>query len=150
MDIVRRKDRGQGSLPRLREDMSDLMRSFFEEWDLPFGLSRREGWWPAIDIAENQEAVEVRAELPGMKREDIDISVLGNILSITGEKKESTEDKQKDFYHAERRYGTFRRDITLPTGVEPDKISANYSNGILTVTVPKSEQAKPRRIEVKS
>jgi HSP20 family protein len=147
MDIVRRR-RDQGRpLGRLRDEVNDLFGRFFEDWDWP--LTAAGGAWPAVDLADTDAAVVVKAELPGVKGDDIDIAVLGNTLTISGEKTEADEDKGENYYHVERRYGSFRRDIPLPAGVDPDKVEANYRDGVLTVTLPKSEQAKPKRIEVK-
>jgi len=84
-----------------------------------------------------------------MKSDEIEISVVNNTLTITGEKKEAAEEKGENYYHVRRRYGTFRRDIALPPGVDPDKVEATYRDGVLTVTVPKTEKAKAKRIEVK-
>jgi len=129
--------------------MDSLFNRFFgSDWPLePF----RPGYfWPVLDIAERDDEVLVKAEIPGMKAEDIDISVQGNVLTISGEKKESKEDKGEEYYHVERRYGTFRRDVNLSSAVDVDKIKAEYRDGVLTITLPKTEQAKPKRIAVKS
>jgi HSP20 family protein len=126
--------------------MDDLFNSFFDEWDSPF-LAR--GRWPALDIGENKDAFVVKAEVPGCKAEDIDISVQGNTLTISGEKKHEEEKKEKGYYHVERSYGSFRRDLNLATEIDADKINAVCENGVLTLTLPKSEKAKPVKVEVK-
>jgi HSP20 family protein len=151
LDIVRRRDGGQLAAPfgRLQDEMESLFDRFFgSDWPLePFRMGYG---WPAMDIAERENEVLVKADLPGMKADDIDISVHGNVLTISGEKKESTEDKRENYYHTERRYGSFRREINLSSAVDVDKIKAEYHDGILTVTLPKTEQAKPKKISVKS
>jgi HSP20 family protein len=152
LDIVRRRDGGQllgAPFGRLHDEMDALFNRFFgSEW--PVEAFRSGAWWPAMDIAERENDVLVKAELPGMKADDIEISVQGNVLTISGEKKESTEDKRENYYHAERRYGSFRREVNLSSAVDVDKIKAEYHDGILTVTLPKTEQAKPKKISVKS
>jgi len=107
------------------------------------------GWMPAVDLYEDRDNVTVRAELPGMKREDIEISLHEGVLSISGERKEDNTYKDADVYRSERFTGRFQRAISLPAAVNADKVSASYADGILTVTLPKSEEAKPKQIQVK-
>jgi len=143
---VKRKERDRNELARLHSDMDDLFNSFFEGWDTPF-LTR--GRWPVMDIGETDNAFIVKAEVPGCKAEDINISVHGNTLTISGEKKEEEEKKEKGYYHVERSYGSFRRDLNLATEIDTDKIEAGCENGVLTLTLPKSEKAKPVKVKVK-
>jgi HSP20 family protein len=152
LDIVRRKKGEAATSPivRLQDEMNDLFGRFFN-LDWPWETTRPGGWWPTLDVADKDDAVVVKVDVPGMKAQDIDISVQGNTLTITGERKDVREEKDGDnYYHCERRSGSFRRDITLPTTVEADKIEAQYRDGVLTVTMPKTEQAKPKRIAVKA
>lgn len=146
MNLVPFRRANGGTLRRLHDEMDGLFNRFFD-WDPQAG---DRGWMPALDLAEREDALVVKAELPGMSKDDIDISVQGNVLTISGEKKDSTEEKKDEYYHVERRHGYFRRDITLSSEVDAEKIEATYHDGVLTVTLPKSEQAKPRRIEVKN
>jgi len=139
-----RRDRNE--LARLHSDMDDLIKTFFGDWTLP-SYERRV--WPPIDVADEENSICVRAEVPGCKAEDIDISVQGNTLTIRGEKKYSEEKKEKGYYHVETTYGSFRRDITLPSEVEPAKIEASCKDGILKVTLPKTEKVKPIKVKVK-
>ncbi len=136
---------------RRREPFRDLeeeMERFFEEW--PFrpwtrrALAVRE-WAPRVDMFDQEDKVIVKAELPGVKKEDIDISVAGGVLTIKGERKV----KDEDYYCCERFRGTFYRAIQLPTDVEAAKIEANYADGILEITLPKVPEVKPKKIEVK-
>jgi HSP20 family protein len=143
---VKRRERDRSDLARFPSGMDDLFNSFFDGWDSPF-LAR--GRWPALDIGENKDAFVVKAEVPGCKAEDIDISVQGSILTISGEKKHEEEKKEKGYYHVERSYGSFRRDLNLATEIDADKIKAVCENGVLTLTLPKSEKAKPVKVEVK-
>jgi len=143
---IRKRDRGRNALARMHDEMDDLFRGFFEDWDLPI-LGR--GRWPAIDVAENENEFLVTAEVPGCKADDIDISVHGNTLTISGEKKQQEEKKEKGYYHVERSYGSFRRDLNLGRDIDPDKIEAKCKEGVLTITLPKSEKAKAVKVKVK-
>ncbi len=139
-------------LAALRSEIDRLFDSFVREpfgnLEWPFGGER--GWSPAVDVAEDDQAITVRAELPGLAPEDLDVTISGNNLVLAGEKKESTEKKGKDFFHAESRYGAFRRSIPLPQTVEPEKVEAEYANGVLTIHLKKSPAAVARRIQVKA
>jgi HSP20 family protein len=137
--------RGGGDLARLHRDMDDLFSAFFGDWP---AFSERK-MWPVVDIAEEENAIVVKAEVPGCKAEDIDISVHGNTLTISGEKKAEEEKKEKGYYHIERSYGSFRREFSLPSGVDADGIEASCKNGVLTITLPKSEREKAVKIKVK-
>jgi HSP20 family protein len=97
---------------------------------------------------DRENEVVVRAEVPGMSKEDIDISVLGNTLTISGERKSEEEVKEDDYYYCESSYGRFQRDISLPQGVKAEDIKASYKDGVLEVILPKKEEAKPKKIEV--
>lgn len=140
---------------RRREPFRELeeeMERLFEEW--PFrpwtrrALVARE-WAPRVDMFDRADKVIVRAELPDVKKEDIDISVAGGVLTIKGERKAEKEIKDEDYYCCERFRGTFYRAIQLPTDVEAEKIEANYADGILEITLPKVPEVKPKKIEVK-
>jgi len=106
-------------------------------------------WTPAVDIAESNDLYHVNIELPGVKKEDVLITLESNILTIKGEKKQESEEKKKDYHRVERSYGAFQRSFTLPTAVKADKIDAVYNNGILSISIPKADEAKPKQIEVK-
>jgi HSP20 family protein len=135
----------QGSdLARLHRDMDDLFNAFFGGWP-----TYEHKLWPAIDIAEDQDAIVVRAEVPGCKADDIDISVHGSTLTISGEKKHEEEQKEKGYYHLERSYGNFRRDLSLPNDVDATKIDATCKDGVLTITLPKAEKAKAVKVKIK-
>jgi HSP20 family protein len=106
------------------------------------------GWTPAFDVYEDKDNVYVRAELPGMKKEDIELSLHNGSLSISGERKGEENLKEAEVYRSERFFGRFQRTITLPTPVAAEKIKAHYKDGILNVTLPKAEEAKPKHINV--
>jgi len=143
---VKRKEGDRSELARFRPGMDDFFNSFLNGWDTPF-LAK--GRWPAMDIAENENVFIVKAEVPGCKAEEIDVSVNGNTLTISGEKKHEEEKTENRYYHVERSYGSFRRDLNLATEIDADKIKAVCENGVLTLTLPKSEKAKPVKVEVK-
>jgi HSP20 family protein len=106
-------------------------------------------WLPACDVFEDKDAVKIVAEVPGVRPEDVKISLENNLLSIRGEKKQQAEEKNERVHRYERSYGTFERTFSLPSTVDPDRIAANYEHGILKVSIPKAEQARPREIPVK-
>ena len=107
---------------------------------------------PVVDMHESDKEVVVTAELPGMDEKDIDVSLTGDRLTIEGEKKEEKEEKKKDYYRMERSYGSFRRVVPLPEGIDQDKASADFKKGVLTVTIPKTKEAQTaaRKIAVKA
>jgi HSP20 family protein len=106
-------------------------------------------WMPPVDIYQTSDhELVLNAELPDMTREDIDINIENFVLTIKGEKKVSGGVKEEQFHHVERRYGTFARSFSLPTTVDPNRVSADYKNGVLTVRLPLREEAKPRSIKV--
>jgi len=137
---------GFGRLTNLRDEIDRLFETPLAE--LARTSQLLSGWTPALDVYEDKDNVYVRAELPGMRKEDIEVSVHNGSLSLSGERK--TEDKFKDAetYRAERFFGRFQRTVTLPTPIAVDKIKAQYKDGILTVTLPKTEEAKPKHIDV--
>jgi HSP20 family protein len=113
-------------------------------------VMRRGTWIPPVDIYEgpNHEMI-IKAELPDIRREDIDIRVEDNTLTISGEKKLDEEVKQEQFHRVERAYGTFTRSFSLPATIDTEKVNADYKNGVLTVKLPMREEAKPKQIQVK-
>ena len=131
-------------LSRLRDQLEQI----FEQPD--FAVSDLlGGWLPPVDVLEDNERMTVKVELPGFKREDLDISVQENNLMISGHRRADEQKKDGEFRRSERFYGRFHRAITLPSSVDTTKIDARYKEGILTITLPKSEKAKAKQIEVK-
>jgi HSP20 family protein len=106
------------------------------------------GWAPALDVHEDKDSFSIRMELPGMKREDIEVSLQDGALVISGERKEEKITEGTEVHRQERFYGRFSRALTLPSAVAGDKVKAQYKDGILTVTLPKAEEAKPKAITV--
>jgi HSP20 family protein len=149
-NLIRRHNPGTNLAPRLPdpfEMMRDLMR-----WD-PFaelGTGRGEmGFAPSFEVKETKDGYQFRADLPGIREEDLDIALTGNRLTVSGKREEEKSDEDDRFYAYERGYGSFSRSFTLPEGVDVDHAEANLSQGVLTVSVPKKPEVKPRKIEVK-
>jgi HSP20 family protein len=120
-------------------------------WDpfRDFGFTAPDAWMPPVDIFQTGEhELVLKAEIPDMNREDIGINIENFVLTLKGEKKSSTEVKDEQYHHVERRYGSFSRSFKLPQTVDPNKVSAEYKNGVLTVKLPLREEAKPRSIKV--
>jgi HSP20 family protein len=136
----------RGPLETIREEMQDLMsRALNQDVELWPG----ERLCPSLDLAETDGALEVRLDIPGMEAKDIDIQVNGNMLTISGERKEEREEKGKTYHRVERRCGSFSRSVTLPCPVNEQAVEAQYKNGTLTVKLPKTDEAKARKITVK-
>lgn len=134
-------------LTSLRDEIDRL-------FEAPYGDAGREtefftGWSPALDVYENKDNLIVRAELPGLKKEQIQLSLHENTLTISGERKSERQESDGASSRSERFFGKFQRTVTLPKPVEASKVVARYTDGILTVTLPKTEESKPRQIEVK-
>ena len=131
-----------------QERSTSLMRPFFDTFFDPIGPAALR--IPETDVREAADAIEVRMDLPGMRPEDVSVELENNVLTISGEKREERTQNEKEgrFHLAERRWGTFARSFVLPREVEADRISAEYNNGVLTVRIPKSAKARPRRIDV--
>ena len=146
MSIMRWRPRRD--LVSIRDEMNTLFDSFFSGWPEPRkGLLEGE-WAPSVDVAETDDEITVTAELPGVKQEEVDITIADDVLTLKGEKKEEKEVKEKNYHRIERSYGSFQRSIALPTGVQADKAKATYKAGILKITVPKVEEAKPKQIKI--
>lgn len=140
-----------------RDPFFRLVDSFFNQDLLPSEEVSNRSWMPPVDIQETEEGYRLVAELPGLTKDDINITLENNVLRLTGERKfekdvqegQKEGQKQKQGYHRiERAYGTFVRAFTLPSQVSHDKVEAKFENGLLTITVPKAELAKPRRIAI--
>lgn len=133
----------------LREAMDRL---FDDAFTRPLGFAGNRNNWsaPAIDMYQTENEVVVKASLPGIKAEEVQINVTGDVLTLKGEAREEVENKDKAYHIREQRWGMFERSIGLPTAVKADKAQANFENGILTITLPKAEEAKPKSITIKT
>jgi HSP20 family protein len=136
-------------------DMESLQNEMNRLFDISLGRwpSRSNGlmegaWSPSVDVFESKDNVMVKADIPGLDKEDIDISVHGDTLTIKGEKKEEKESKDKGLVKTERFYGSFNRSLTLPSEVDAAKVKASYNNGVLELTLPKKEESKPKQIKI--
>ena len=112
------------------------------------GAQLLEGWFPAVDVYEDKDMLQVKAELAGLKKEDIEISLHDGYLTLSGERKHEEKQENGEVYRSERWVGRFHRSISLPCRVDADKIKATYNEGVLTVTLPKAEEAKPKQIPI--
>ncbi len=141
MSIIRWTPRtGLMSLP---SDLNRFFGSFGQDfWNMDTV------WNPAVDITESETGYEVKAELPGMKKDEIKISFDNDVLSLSGERKSEVDEKEKNFHRIERSYGKFERSFVLPKDVNAEQIKASYDNGILTIAIPKSEAAKAKEIAI--
>ena len=132
--------------------LGNALDEAFNTW--PFGQDEggaiTSSWYPACDVLEDKDSVKILMELPGVTADDVKLSLENNLLSIRGEKKQQAEERTERVHRYERSYGAFERSFALPTTVDSEKVSATFQNGILTVTVPKAERARPREIPVRA
>jgi HSP20 family protein len=139
----------------LWDEMLNFRREFDRIWDRALGLNAAQpltAWIPAVDVQETDGEFRVTAELPGLAPQDLNVTVQNGVLTISGEKRtQHDEGKEEGNYHVyERRYGRFERSFTLPRTVIADDVRAAFENGVLTITLPKTEEAKPRRIQIQA
>lgn len=135
-----------GRLFGLRDELDRLFESSFD--DLARGSRLLGTWNPAVDLYEDKDNVIVKAEVPGLKKEDIEVSLHNGVLSISGERKSEEKVEDAETCRSERFVGRFHRTVTLPSEVKGDQVKAQYNDGILTITLPKAEEAKPKQIQV--
>ena len=141
-------------LPTFPSDIMSMQREMNRMFDGLFRGGWQDedlsgAWSPAVDIAEAAENYTVKVELPGVSKDDVKITMRDNVLTIRGEKKQEKETKEANYQRVERTYGSFSRSFTLPTGVKAGEVDATYKDGILSIALPKAEEAKPKQIEVK-
>lgn len=139
----------RGPFRELEREMEDLMGRFFRDWPGPRAAGEARGWAPSVDMLDRKDEIVVRADLPGLEQKDIEVTVEEGVLTIRGERKAEKEVKEEDYYACERWAGTFTRSLALPRGVEADKIRATFRNGVLEVHLPKTKEAKGKKVEVK-
>lgn len=144
MSLVPWRKRNELTPWRTFRDMDDMFDHVFGNC----ALAPSE-WAPAVDISESEDGYTIKADLPGMKKEDIEVSAYDDTVVIKGERKSEHEDKEKGYHRVERQYGSFSRTFRVPGGLDAKKVTADYKDGVLHVTVPKCEEAKPKLIEVK-
>lgn len=150
--ITRSATPAYADVSTLQGRLNRLFDEAFRGWPL---VAQDEGgslvgqWVPPVDVFEDKDAVRITAELPGVKAEDVRISMENNVLTIRGEKRQGAEESTERVHRYERYYGVFERSFTVPSTVDAEHIKASYDLGVLTVRLPKMERAKPRQIEVK-
>jgi HSP20 family protein len=134
------------TLASLREEMNELLSRFWQSTAEPFGLAE---WSPPLDMAETDEAIVVKVEIPGIDPKGLDISVTGDVLTIRGEKHDETQTEGHNYHRVERRYGAFTRTLTLPAAVDAQAVEAKAHDGVLEIRLPKKPEARPRKVDIK-
>lgn len=136
-------------------DPLDLVTDLQDDMNRLFSSSLRRGprsplgdFFPSLEVKEDESQYLLHLDVPGMERKDLDISVSGNTLTVKGERKSEEHKKEKGCFYSERQYGSFQRSVELPTEVDPEKVAANYKDGVLELVLPKSEKARPKQIKV--
>ena len=132
---------GFNRLPDLQDELERFLST-------PLASTFSGSWVPALDAYEEKDAYVVKVELPGVNKDDVRLSLEKGTLTITGERKSEAKTENSDLYHSERFYGRFQRTVNLPESLAADKVKASYKDGVLTVTLPKSEEAKPKQIDI--
>ena len=135
-----------GEIDRFKQQMDRMFDNFFgSETDVSEASAM---WYPSVDIKETKDDFVLMAEVPGMSKDDIKINISENTLTIRGEKREEKKEEDHNYHRVERRYGKFQRSFTLPTQIQGNKVKAAYKDGILTITMPKKEEVKPKEIPI--
>lgn len=149
MALIRRLNSGEVAPWSALRDMETYFNRFLGDIgnDFPFGDRT---WTPAVDLRETEDEYIVHADLPGMKKEDIDIEVVEDVVTIKGERKQESEQKSGNFHRVERNYGSFLRAVEIPGGFAADNVTATFDNGVLEVKLPKRDEQKPRSIKVQA
>jgi HSP20 family protein len=136
-------------LNTIQNEMNRLFNTFFEQpAQSSRGSAATRRWLPAMDLVESADHYVLRADLPGVSEEDLNIQLEDNVLTISGERKAETHDHQEGYYRLERAFGSFSRSLTLPDGVDPASVQAGFDRGVLEVTIPKPEQKKPKSVQI--
>ncbi|WP_158278649.1 Hsp20/alpha crystallin family protein [Rhodohalobacter mucosus] len=149
MKVVKKRTHEPGSIDLLRREMDQ----FFDDL-VPFSWTREKGgralsaWSPNADMTEDEKEYMIRMDIPGMKKDDINVNFQDGRITISGERKEEEKEEKKDFVRQERYYGSFYRSFTLPENVKEDEIEARFKNGVLELVIPKAEVVKPKSIKV--
>lgn len=149
MSLIKFHPRERDIFADLFNMQKDMNRMLANVWGNDADLGSVQGWYPAVDIAENKDEFQVKVEIPGMNKDDLKIKLQENVLTVQGEKKQETETKEQNYHRMERSYGSFCRSFRLPSLVKSDKIDANYKDGVLSIRLPKAEEAKTKEIEIK-
>ncbi|MCM8787378.1 MAG: Hsp20/alpha crystallin family protein [Candidatus Omnitrophica bacterium] len=129
-----------------KKNFLDIFNTSIE--NLSSRFLREMSWKPSLDVSEDKDSLNIKVDLPGIRQQDIDVSISGNVLTIKGERKKEQETKEKNYHKLERFYGSFARSLTLPNYVDVNKVKASYKDGVLEITFPKTETAKAKQIKV--
>jgi HSP20 family protein len=135
-------------LSTIQNEMNRLFNTFFDAPAPGNGSTTARRWIPAMDLVETDDDLVLRADLPGLSEGDVNIEVEDHVLTISGERKARHEERKEGYYLVERAHGSFSRSLTLPEGVDPERVRASFDRGVLEVRVPKPEQRKPRRVTI--
>jgi HSP20 family protein len=133
-------------LDTLQSEMNRVFDAFFGGRPVNGGATRR--WVPAMDLVEDEDHLVLRADLPGLSEDDVEIEVKDNVLTVSGERRAEEKKEDEGYYRVERAFGSFHRSLTLPEGVDADRVSADFDNGVLEVRIPKPEERKPHRVQI--
>lgn len=142
---IRRRGNVFNELGGIQQEMNRLFDEFFGEshQELVEGT-----WLPAVDVSETGAEIVVKAELPGMSKDDIELNLQDNVLTVKGEKKQEKKEEKENYHRVERSYGSFSRSFTLPADVDQENVQANFKDGVLMITLPKVEEAKQKKIKI--
>jgi HSP20 family protein len=133
-------------LDSLQSDMNRLFDRFFDTRGNGSATGRR--WIPAMDLVETEDHLVLRGDLPGLTEEDVDIEIKDGVLTVSGERKAESEEKGEGYHRIERAFGSFSRSLSLPQGIDPDKVEAKFDNGVLEIRIPKPAEARPTRVQI--
>jgi HSP20 family protein len=131
----------------IQDEMNQLFENLFGHTSVRAGWTNGV-WNPSVDVSEDEDSVILRAEIPGMTKEDVKISIQDGVLTLRGEKKQEKEENDRNYHRIERNYGAFCRSFQLPTSVKSEKVKATYKDGVLSITLPKAEEVKPKEIPI--
>ena len=148
MKIIKRNPENSLIRRDVRDAFSDLFNRFFDDDFFSTDLARSD-WNPRVDVFEKDNNIIVKADVPGMEEKNLNVELEDNVLTISGVKEEEHKTKEKNYHRVERSSGSFMRSITLPDGILPNKVDADYKQGVLTVTIPKGKEVQPKKISVK-
>jgi len=130
-------------------EFENRLQQIFNNWPAESEAPKTTGWVPAVDVAEEADRYILTADLPGLSREDIDLSITDDVVTLKGSRKSESEEKKQGYHRIERSFGTFQRAFRVPGGVDNAKVEASFKNGVLSVSLPKPEAVKPKQIDVK-
>ena len=142
---IRRRGDVFNDLSGIQQEMNRLFDEFFGERHQELAEG---SWLPSVDVSETGEEIVVRAELPGLSKDDIELNIQDNVLTLKGEKKQEKKEEKENYHRVERSYGSFSRSFTLPAGVDPENVQASFKDGVLVIALPKVEEAKQKKIEI--